>query len=260
MDFTYLKSTKVSCIVPPWKFSHAITTNHTQERLRRDHTDKDLIEKRVLWSECSLIRHRLACEGVEDGADVDEHGGRDEGDERHDGGPGGGPAGAAPESPELHLHHVDEGHHQEAASGDGPHGGREDPDAERRAVDPRGAAAGGGGGGGCGAAAVGRGVGADELLEAERDEAGEEEAGEGEHVEGDEVRLGAVPRGAGVARAVGAVGEPRPVGGGPPRQAQEGGQGEERIHVHDAVQRRDVDAGAPASAGRDVAVHGCLLL
>ena len=38
------------------------------------------------------------------------------------------------------------------------------------------------------------GVGADELLEAERDEAGEEEAGEGEDVEGDEVGLGAVAR------------------------------------------------------------------
>ena len=113
-------------------------------------------------------------------------------------------------------------------------------------------------------------VGADELLEAERDEAGEEEAGEGEHVEGHQVGLGAVPSRAGVPRArVGAVGQPRTVGGGPPRQAQEGGQREERVHVHDAVQRRDVDAGSPAPAApaaaatprRDVAaVHAALLL
>lgn len=103
------------------------------------------------------------------------------------------------------------------------------------------------------------GEGADDLLEAERDEAGEEEAGEGEDVEGDEVGLDAVPRGAG-AQVVGAVGEARPVGGGAPRQAQEGGEGEERVHVHDAVQGRDLDARPPtaaAAAGRGVAVfHG----
>ncbi|RLM86300.1 hypothetical protein C2845_PM04G06450 [Panicum miliaceum] len=236
-------------------------TDKVTQKIRGFHFTDEIWSKHQIQL---LFVDLLAGEGVEDDADVDEHGGGDERDERYDGGPGGGPAGAAAEAAELHLHHVDERHHEEAAPGDGAHGGRQDPDAERGAVDPRRPAEDGGGAGAGGAAAVLRREGADELLEAERDEAGEEEAGEGEHVEGDEVGLCAVPGRAGVARAVGAAGEPRAVGGGAPRQAHERGEGEERVHVHDAVQRRDVDARAPApaapaaaaAAGRDVAVHG----
>jgi hypothetical protein len=206
------------------------------------HSESDSIPATSRSGSVGGVEELLPGEGVEDDSDVDEHGGGDERDERHDGGPGGGPAGAAPEPAELHLHDVDEGHHQEPAPGDGSHGGQQDPDAQHGAVDPR-------------RPADAARVGADELLEAERDQAGEEEAREGEHVEGDEVGLGAVPRRAGLAQAVGAGGEAGAVGGGAPRQADEGGESEERVHVHDAVQRRDVDARAPA-AGSDVGVHG----
>jgi maltooligosyltrehalose trehalohydrolase len=163
----------------------------------------------------------------------------------HDGAPRGGAAGAAAEAAELDLHDVDERHHQEPAPAHGAHRRRQDPDAERHPVD-HGRAADGGSAAAAAPEAVVR-VGAHDLLEAERDDAGEEEAGEGEDVEQDEVGLDAVPRGAGGAQAVGAAGELGPVGGGAPRQADEGRQGEERVHVHDAVQRRDVDARAPAA-------------
>lgn len=178
----------------------------------------------------------LAGEGVEDDADVDEHGGGHERDERHDGAPRGGAAGAAAEAAELDLHDVDERHHQEPAPAHGAHRRRQDPDAERHPVD-HGRAADGGSAAAAAPEAVVR-VGAHDLLEAERDDAGEEEAGEGEDVEQDEVGLDAVPRGAGGAQAVGAAGELGPVGGGAPRQADEGRDGEERVHVHDAVPRR----------------------
>jgi hypothetical protein len=114
----------------------------------------------------------LAGEGVKDNADVAEHGDGDERDERHDGSPGGGPAGAAPKPTEPRLHDVDEGQHQEPGPEYGSHGGRQDPNAQRGAVDPRRPADDGGGPGPADAVRVG----ADELLEAQRDEAGEEEA------------------------------------------------------------------------------------
>jgi hypothetical protein len=158
----------------------------------------------------------LAGEGVKDNADVAEHGDGDERDERHDGSPGGGPAGAAPKPTEPRLHDVDEGQHQEPGPEYGSHGGRQDPNAQRGAVDPRRPADDGGGPGPADAVRVG----ADEQLEAQRDEAGEEEAREREHVEQDQVGLGAVPRRTGLAEPVGVVSEARAVGGGAPGQAR----------------------------------------
>lgn len=110
-----------------------------------------------------------AREGIEDDGDVDDHGGGDEGDERHDC-----PHrdAAAPEPAELDLDHVDEGQREEAAAQNGTDGGGDDPAAQQCFVDARRGAV----------------VGADEadgLLEAQRDQAGEEKGGEGQDVEGD---------------------------------------------------------------------------
>lgn len=78
--------------------------------------------------------------------------------------------------------------------------------------------------------------GADGLLEAESDQAGEEEATKGKHMEGHQVRLRLVPGGA-LRR-----GKRSGTVGGGPRQPREGRKREQRVHVHDPVQRRYADA------------------
>ncbi|GMN41393.1 hypothetical protein TIFTF001_010621 [Ficus carica] len=184
-------------------------------------------------------------ESVEDDTDVEEEGGGDEDDEGDDGGVGVGAAAA--EGAELDLDDVDEGEHEEDAAGDGADAGDEHADTEDGLVDAAEEAAAGAG------AAVGAAPDPDGLLDPDGDEAGEEERAEGVHVEGHEV-LG--DGGAGVAAVVGGVDEG--VGGvlGVPRQPDEHGQREERVHVHDAVQCRDVHAGAAIGCHLSVVGRG----
>lgn len=82
------------------------------------------------------------------------------------------------------------------------------------------------------------------LLEGEGDQAGEEEGAEGVDVEGDEVALDGGARGAPGVRVEGVVRVPRV-----PRQPDEDGEGEDGVHVHHAVERRHLDAGAGGHRG-----------
>lgn len=148
-----------------------------------------------------------ASEGVEDDGGVDEHGGGDEGDERHYGAQGGA---AAPQRPQLDLDHVDEGQHQEPAPEHGADGGGDDPGAQERPVDAR-------------RPAVRAGE-VDGLLEAEGHEAGEEEGSEGADMEGDEVLLHLRP-GDAVGRWESFVAGAGAGGGGVPGEADEDGEG-----------------------------------
>ncbi|CAB4270860.1 unnamed protein product [Prunus armeniaca] len=152
----------------------------------------------------------------------DEERNGDEDDKRDHGGQSVGAP--ATQSPELDLHHVDESQHQEHAPANRTRTRDEHPDPEGGAVDP-GEELG---------RVVGRGSGdPDGLLEGDGDEAGEEEGAEGVHVEGHEVLRDAGPGAAGGGVVYLNQGVVRVVG--IPGQADEDGQGEEGVHVHDTV-------------------------
>lgn len=148
------------------------------------------------------------------------------------------------QSAELDLDHIDERQHEKDAAANGAQARDEHPGAEERAVDP-GENLGGVVGGDPGEA--------DPLLEAQCDEAGEEEGAEGVHVERHEV-LGD----GGVGSAVWILDEGVGAVAGVPRQPDEHGQGEEGVHVDDAVQGRHVDGGSGRGHFRDL--YTCCLL
>ncbi|QHO02878.1 uncharacterized protein DS421_13g427550 [Arachis hypogaea] len=139
------------------------------------------------------------------------------------------------ECSKLDLDNVDECEHKEGASSNRASAGDEHASAEGGAVDASGDELNGGGvvDGEVVVVVTGK---ADGLLEGEGDEAGEEEGAERVDVEGDEIlgdggggRAGWI----GVEVVRGVVGVPR--------EADEDGEGEEGVHVHDSVQCCNVE-------------------
>ena len=131
------------------------------------------------------------------------------------------------QSPELDLHQIHQSHHQEPAPEHRPQPREQHAEPQHRHVH---------------VSLVDRHrkspalAGLDGLLEGERDEAGEEEGAEGVDVEGDH------GLGDGGGGGAGGRGGQRGKGGWVPREPQEDGEGEERVHVHDAVQGHYVHA------------------
>ncbi|QHO59029.1 uncharacterized protein DS421_3g95610 [Arachis hypogaea] len=175
----------------------------------------------------------LASKSVQNNGNVNEEGDGDEYEEWHDGGVGVGAA--AGECSKLDLDNVDECKHKEGASNNRAGAGDEHASAESGAVDASGDELNGGGvvDGEVVVVVTGK---ADGLLEGEGDEAGEEEGAERVDVEGDDIlgdggggRAGWI----GVEVVRGVVGVPR--------EADEDGEGEEGVHVHDGVQCCNVE-------------------
>lgn len=176
----------------------------------------------------------LASESVQNGTNVYDERNRDQNHQWHHSREG--LWAPTSQSSKLDLDHIDQSQHQEGAPGHRADTRDQHPNSEDRSVDVgeelnRWVVAG----------ALGD---SDGLLEAHCDKAGEQEAAEGVHVEGDEILPNGRARDAGAVRDKGVFGV-----SGVPGQADEDGQGEEGIHVHDAVEGVDVDAGGHFGSG-----------
>lgn len=167
---------------------------------------------------------QLVSEGVEDSGDVDGEGCADEGDKCDHGAYSG--MAAAGEQAEADLDDVNHGKEEEEGANDGSDGGGEHGETEDAGVD-------------VGSESLVDVVAVEEVdgeLEPLRDEAGKEEEAEGDDLEDEEVTGDA---GAGVARRpVLEAALPR----GSDGQPHEDGDGEKRVHVHQPIQGRHVDA------------------
>lgn len=196
-----------------------VRTSKAIKRSNEEKEAKNLAKwKAVGRSDDSMV------EGIDNGGDVDDEGGGDERDERRHRPDGGGAA--AGQYPQADLDDVDHGEQQEDAPHHRTQRRGQHPEAERPHVDVRPERL-------VDVVAVEQ---IDGELEALGHQAREEEEAEGDHLEDQEVAYDI--------RAGVADGFPfeAPLARGGEGEPHEDGDGEERVHVHQPVQRRHVDA------------------